>query len=60
MPYQQQLAKQSFAVLILTAINWPVVRLHVKKIAAAVAAAQAGTVTLVDCGLFVPRSNRQQ
>ena len=56
MPNQQQLAGRSFAVLIMSAINWPVVRPHVDKIAAAVVAAQPGTVTLIDCGVFVPRS----
>ena len=56
MPNQQQLVGRSFAVLIMSAINWPVVRPHVDKIAAAVVAAQPGTVTLIDCGVFVPRS----
>lgn len=56
MPNQQQLAGRSFAVLIMSAINWPVVRPHVEKIAAAVSTAQPGTITLIDCGLFVPRS----
>ena len=56
MPNQQQLAGRSFAVLIMSAINWPVVRPHVEKITAAIAAAQPGMVTLIDCGVFVPRS----
>ena len=56
MPNQQQLTGRPFAVLTMSAINWPVVRPHVEKIAAAVAAAQVGTVTLIDCGVFVPRS----
>ena len=56
MPSQQQLPGRSFAVLIMSAINWPVVRPHVEKIAAAIVAAQPRTVTLMDCGLFVPRS----
>jgi predicted nuclease of predicted toxin-antitoxin system len=53
---QQQLVGRTFAVLIMSAINWPVVRPHVDKIAAAVVTAQPGTVTLIDCGVFVPRS----
>jgi hypothetical protein len=56
MPNQQQLAGRSFAVLIMSAINWPVVRPHVDRIAAAVVAAKPGTVTLVDCGVFTPRA----
>ena len=50
MPNQQQLAGWCFAVLIMSAINWPVVRPRVEKIAAAIATAQPGTVTLIDCG----------
>lgn len=53
MQSQQQLGGRSFAVLIMSAINWPVVRPHVEKIAAAVAITEPGTVTLIDCGLFV-------
>lgn len=47
---QQQLVGRPFAVLIMSAINWPIVRPHVEKIAVAIIAAQPGTVTLVDCG----------
>jgi predicted nuclease of predicted toxin-antitoxin system len=56
---QQQLVGRAFAVLIMSAINWPIVRPHVEKIAAAVVAAQPGTVTLIDCGVFVPRSRSE-
>ncbi|MGH9612878.1 MAG: hypothetical protein ACRD4P_07360 [Bryobacteraceae bacterium] len=56
MPNQQQLGGRSFAVLIMSAINWPVVKSRVEKIAAAVAIAEPGTVTLIDCGVFVPRA----
>jgi hypothetical protein len=44
-------------VLILSAINWPVIRPHVATIAAALDRAQAGTVQMIDCGVFIPRSN---
>lgn len=57
MPYQHHLAGRPFAVVILSAINWPVIRPHVARIAAAVAQAQAGTVHLVDCGQFRPRGS---
>jgi predicted nuclease of predicted toxin-antitoxin system len=56
MSSQQQLEGRPFAALIMSAINWPVVKPHVEKIAAAVSAAQPGALTLIDCGVFVPRS----
>jgi hypothetical protein len=59
MPDQQQLENRTFAVLILSAINWPVIRPYVEKIASAVAAAQPGTVTLIECGLFVRHSKSE-
>ena len=55
MPNQQQLQGRSFAVLVMSAINWPVVRPHVAKIAAAIDAAQPGQMTMIDCGVFVLR-----
>jgi hypothetical protein len=59
MQNQQPLAGRPFAVLIMSAINWPVIRPHVDKIAAAIAAAEPGTVTMVECGVFVPRSKSE-
>lgn len=58
MDKQQRLEGRPFAVLIMSAINWPVVRPHVEKISAALDAAHPGTVKTVDCGLFIVRSNR--
>jgi hypothetical protein len=55
MEAQQRLDGRAFAVLIMSAINWPVVRLHVHRIAAALDAARAGTVETIDCGVFRPR-----
>jgi predicted nuclease of predicted toxin-antitoxin system len=56
---QQRLGDRSFAVLIMSAINWPVVRPHVHKISAAAAGCRAaGTVNTIDCGVFVPRPKR--
>jgi hypothetical protein len=54
MPNQQQLDGRPFTVLMMSAINWPVMKLHVEKIAAADAIAEPGTVALIDCGAFVP------
>lgn len=56
MPNQQQLQGRPFAVLVMSAINWPVVKPHVAKIADAINAAQPGQMTRIDCGVFVPRS----
>lgn len=56
MENQQSLVGHPFAVLILSAINWPVVRSYIPVIAAALDSAQPGTVVRVDCGVFVPRS----
>jgi hypothetical protein len=55
-PKQQQLEGRPFAVLIMSAINWPVVKRHVAVIAAALQHAQPGSVELIDCGVFSPRS----
>jgi hypothetical protein len=56
MTNQQRLEGRPFAVLIMSAINWPVVRPHIQKISDAIDEAQPGTVKMIDCGVFVPRS----
>ncbi len=58
MENQQRLEGRNFAVLIMSAINWPVIRPHVHKIAVALDAARPGTVSMIDCGVFIPRSRR--
>jgi predicted nuclease of predicted toxin-antitoxin system len=58
MQNQQRLEDRSFAVLIMSAINWPVVRPHVHKISAALDDARPGTVSTIDCDVFVPRPRR--
>jgi hypothetical protein len=60
MPNQQRVEGRPFAVLIMSAINWPVVRPYADRIAAAVAAAKPGTVAVIDCGAFVPRTILRQ
>jgi hypothetical protein len=55
MEKQQQLEGRPFAVLIMSAINWPVVRQHIQKISLALDGAQPGTVKTIDCGQFVAR-----
>jgi hypothetical protein len=58
MEKQQRLAGRSFAVLILSAINWPVIRPHIHAISSALDEAKPGTVKIIDCGVFIARSNR--
>ena len=58
MPAQQQLEGRPFAVLIMSAINWPIVRPHVPGICTAIDEARPGTVVMIDCGLFIARSKR--
>ncbi len=58
MPNRQRLEGRPFAVLVLSAINWPVIEPHVDRIVTAVDEARSGTVTVIDCGMFVPHSKR--
>ncbi len=55
MATQQRLEGRPFAVVIMSAINWPVVRPHVHKIAVAIDEAQPGTVKTIECGEFIAR-----
>jgi predicted nuclease of predicted toxin-antitoxin system len=59
MDKQQRLEGRPFAVLIMSAINWPVVRPHIQKISVALDEAQPGTVNTIDCGVFIARSKRE-
>jgi hypothetical protein len=58
MQNQQRLEARPFAVLIMSAINWPVVRSHIHKISEALDDARPGTVKTINCGLFVPHPKR--
>jgi hypothetical protein len=55
MESQQRLEGRPFAVLIMSAINWPVVRRHIDRIPAAFEQARPGTVRTIDCGVFPER-----
>ena len=59
MEKQQRLQGRPFAVLIMSAINWPVVKPHIHLISAALEEARPGMVKTIDCGVFIPRVNRQ-
>ena len=58
MQNQQRLDGRPFAVLVLSAINWPVIEPHVGRISAAIDDARAGTIQMIDCGVFMPRGKR--
>lgn len=59
MAKQQRLGGRPFAVLIMSAINWPVVRPHIHKLSVALDEAQPGSVITIDCGVFIARSKRE-
>jgi predicted nuclease of predicted toxin-antitoxin system len=59
MENQQRLEGRPFAVLIISAINWPVVRQHIHKISVALDEARPGTVKTIDCGVFIARLKRE-
>ena len=58
MQTQQRLQGRPFAVLIMSAINWPVIRPHTQEISIALGEAQPGTVKMIECGAFVPGGKR--
>jgi len=52
---QQTIQGRSFAVVLLSAINWPILRRYLPTIAQAVDGATPGAVTPVQCGTFSPK-----
>jgi hypothetical protein len=52
MENQQRLEGRPFAVLVMSAINWPVIRPHIHAIHAAIDKARPGTIRTIDCGVF--------
>jgi len=58
MEAEGQLSGRPFAILILSATNWPVIEPHVYRIARALDEIKPGEVTRVDVGRFVPRKIR--
>lgn len=48
MRYQQNLTKRKIALVILPTPQWPILRLHVERIAAAVSSSTPGTYTEVE------------
>ena len=58
MEKQQRLEDRPFAVLVMSAVNWPVIRPHIHTISAALDESRPGTIGMIDCGVFIPRSKR--
>ena len=56
---QQRLEGCPFAVLIMSAINWPVIRPHIHDISLAIDGARPGAVETIDCGVFMARLKRE-
>jgi hypothetical protein len=55
---QQRPEGLPFAALVMSAINWPVIRPHVHKISLAIDNARPGAVKSIDCGVFIARLKR--
>jgi hypothetical protein len=53
--FEQNLAEVKLALVCLSANSWRIIEPHVAKIVAAVDNATAGTVTPVECGIFLRR-----
>jgi putative NIF3 family GTP cyclohydrolase 1 type 2 len=56
--YQQNLANRKIAIVWLSTNNWPILKKHVARVAAAVEGARPGTFARVDCGLFARKPPR--
>ena len=60
MQSQQRLEGRSFAVLVLSALNWPAIQPHIETIAFAVDAAMPATIRMIDCGEFIRGMKRDK
>lgn len=49
---EQNLSKRRIAIVLLSAVSWPVIESYVARIAAAIDAATPGTFTRVECGVL--------
>jgi predicted nuclease of predicted toxin-antitoxin system len=59
MDKQQRLVGRPFAVLIMSAISWTVIKPYIQEISTAIDEAEPGKVKTIDCGVFIARLNRQ-
>ena len=58
MESQQRLEGLPFAVLIMSAINWPVIKPYIQNISDSITDARPGVVRTIDCGVFIACSKR--
>ena len=59
MEKQQVFQGRSFRTLMLSTNSWPLIQDHVPIIVQALETAEAGVVTQVECGRFVPKKHRK-
>jgi len=52
---EQNMAGRRIAVVCMSDNHWPILKDHVAAVEDAIARAQPGTITTVNCGTFVPR-----
>jgi hypothetical protein len=55
MLHEQNVSGRKLAIVALSAIEWPIIKNHVARIASAINGADAGTVIRVECGAFTRR-----
>jgi len=60
MEAEGQLRRRPFAILLLSATNWNVIKPHVGNVAAALETTKVGEVRKVDVGRFVPAKFRKR
>jgi len=60
MQNQQRLVGRPFAILLLSAISWPVIRKHLPAILAAIDQTRPGSVDSVNCGSFLRRRDNRR
>lgn len=58
MPFEQNVSARRLAIVTLSAIEWPIIKNHLAKIAAAIDEAEPGQITRVDIGKFVRRGSK--
>jgi hypothetical protein len=52
MPYQQNLTGRHIAIVLLSAIGWPIIEPHLAKIVEAVDRVEPGSFVRIECGVF--------
>jgi predicted nuclease of predicted toxin-antitoxin system len=57
LPFQQNMAGRKMAIVSLSAHNWPIIKHHVEKIAAAIDESGTGSYARVECGIFTRARN---